>query len=313
MDSDIDVLIAAVAAAHHGVFSLRHLQKHKVSHRARQHRLDSGRWIQVHARAYRIAGTPASWRSDLLAACWAAGSRAVASHRSAAMLWELPGRREDLVEITCPRWRRARHDGLLVHETTRLSLRDVTTTDAIPVTTVERTIFDLCAVTSSTTADLAIDNALRRGLTDLATLERLLRRVGGRGRPGTQRFRALLQDRSPNLALTDSERERLLLRMLRRHGFPSPIPQFEIRDDDGRLIARPDFAYPDRKIAIEYDSYQEHTGKVALVRDSARRNAIVARGWAPIAATAEDLRRGGHQLASDLRMARAQRLAEPAS
>jgi very-short-patch-repair endonuclease len=200
-----------------------------------------------------------------------------------------------------------------VHETTSLSIRDKAEVDGIPVTTPERTIFDLCAVVGPTTVDLAIDNALRRELTTIPALERVLRRVGTRGRRGTQRLRELLQDRSPGLALTASERERLLFKMLRRHGFPEPIAQFEIRDADGRLVGRPDFAYPELKIAIEYDSYQEHTGKLALVRDSARRNAIVARGWAPITATAQDLRSGGHQLASDLHMARDRRLHEPAS
>ena len=47
-------------------------------------------------------------------------ARAVASHRSAAALWELPGARRDIVEITCPRWRRAQHDGLVVHESLAL-------------------------------------------------------------------------------------------------------------------------------------------------------------------------------------------------
>ena len=107
--------------------------------------------------------------------------------------------------------------------------------------------------------------------------------------------------------MSGSERERLLLRLLRRHGFPKPTPQLEIRDGDGRLVARPDFAYPDLKIAIEYESYRHHVGKAALVRDTARRNAVVALGWAPIAATAEDLRTGGHQLASDLWRARSHR------
>ncbi len=313
MDANIDVLVGEIAAAHHGVFSFSHLQELGVSHRVGQRRLDTGRWQRVHDRVYRIAGAPPTWKGDLLAACWAGGTRAVASHRSAAALWEIPGRRQELVEITCPRWRRARHDGLVVHETSALGPRDITLVDTIPVTTIERTLFDLCAVARSTTVDLAIDNALRRDLTDVIALERTLRRVGRRGRSGTLTFRKLLQDRSPDLALTESEREQLLLLMLRRHGFPAPVAQLEIRDDDGRLIARPDFAYPAEKIAIEYDSYQEHTGKLALVRDSARRNAIVGHGWAPITATAEDLRRGGRQLASDLRMARARRLAEPAS
>ncbi len=81
----------------------------------------------------------------------------------------------------------------------------------------------------------------------------------------------------------------------------------------GNLVARVDFAYPELRIAIEYDSYEHHTGKVALVRDSARRNAVVALGWAPIAATDADLRQGGDHLAQSLRRARNRRFDERAS
>ncbi len=85
------------------------------------------------------------------------------------------------------------------------------------------------------------------------------------------------------------------------------MPQYEIRDADGCLVARVDLAYIDLKIAIEYDSYAHHVGNEALVRDSARRNAVVARGWLPITATANDLRNGGHRLAVDVRRARSLR------
>jgi hypothetical protein len=194
-----------------------------------------------------------------------------------------------------------------------LSAEDMCKRDGIPASAIERTLFDLAGVVRATTLDLAIDNALRRELSDLDALNATHARLARRGRRGTQPFRDALAERSPETALSESERERLLFRMLRRHGFPLPAPQYEILDEAGNLVARPDFAYPDLKIAIEYESFQEHTGKLALVRDSARRNAVVALGWAPIAATAVDLRRGGNQLADALRRARNRRLAELAS
>lgn len=307
MQDYIDVLVAEIAEAHHGLFSGEHLRELNVSNHERKYRLGVGRWMLVHERVYRISGTPTTWRGSLLAACWAGGMRAVASHRSAAELWELPGRSRRRVEITCPRWRRARHSGLVVHESGALTDDDTTFVDGIPVTTPARTIFDLAGISGFTTVDLAIDNALRRELTDFAELHETLTRLARRGRPGTQMFRTALADRDPDGRLSASERERLLCRMLRRHGFPMPVPQYEIRDEAGNVVARPDLAYPDLKIAIEYESFQEHTGKLALVRDSARRNAQVALGWAPIAATAVDLRRGGNQLANELRRTRTQR------
>ena len=309
----VDERVAAFATHHHGIFRIEDLREMKITRVQRRHRVESGCWRVVYDGVYSIAGAPRSWTGDLLAAVWAGGDPALASHRSAAALWNLPGGRRDQVEITCPRWRRAQEPGLLVHESRRLQDVDRSEEQGVPVTSVERTIFDFAGVGGFTTVDLAIDNALRRGLTDHARLHDTLTRLARRGRAGTQLFRMALADRDPDTRLSESERERLLFRMLRRHGFPMPVAQYEIRDESGNVVARPDFAYPDLKIAIEYDSFQEHTGKLALVRDSARRNAQVALGWAPITATAVDLRRGGGQLADALRRARTLRHTELAS
>jgi predicted transcriptional regulator of viral defense system len=309
----VDRRVAAFASLHHGVFTMGQLSELRVSADHRRRRLESGRWTEIYDGVYSITGVPDRWTSGLLAAVWAGGGRALASHRSAAALWELPGSRHDIFEITCPRWRRTQEAGLVVHESKALTPTDAAVVDGIPVTSVERTIFDLCGVYRSTAIDIAIDSAIRRELTNVEQLESTLARLARRGRSGTQRLRRVLAERSPVTALTANERERLLFDMLRRHDFPPPVPQYEIRDETGNLIARPDFAYPDLKIAIEYDSVQEHTGKMALFRDSARRNSVVALGWAPIAATLVDLRQGGSALASALRRARNRRIAESAS
>jgi very-short-patch-repair endonuclease len=261
----------------------------------------------VHERVYRIVGTPLTWRGQLLAACWAGGTRAAASHRSAAELWQLPGREDKSTEITCPRWRRARHDGLLVHESLVLDHIDTTVRERIPVTTVPRTLFDLAGVVGPTTVDIAVATALRRELTTLLELEEVFDRLASRGRAGTTQFRAVLDLHRATPAQTESEAEHLILRLIANHGLPAPTPQYEIRRGDGSFVARVDFAYPELRIAIEYDSYAHHLGTEAHDRDGARRNAIVKVGWYPITATAADLRNGGHRLARDIADARALR------
>ena len=120
----------------------------------------------------RVVGTPLTWRGRLLAACWAGGTHAVASHRGAAELWQLPGRDIESTEITCPRWRRARHDGLLVHESLVLDDIDTTTRERIPVTTVPRTLFDLAGVVGPTTVNIAVAAALRRNSQRWSTSKR---------------------------------------------------------------------------------------------------------------------------------------------
>jgi very-short-patch-repair endonuclease len=298
-DLTIDHLVARIAERHHGVFALHHLDELEITQKARLHRVQHGRWVSPYDGVYRVAGSPHTWKGDVIAATWAGGEHAVASHRSAAALWALPGGRATPVEITCPRWRRTRHAGLVVHESTRLDGSEITVVENVRCTTVERTIFDLCALFASTTIDLAIDSALRRGLTSLAALHETHDRLATRGRRGGRRFRAALESRA-DAAPHESAPERLVARALVRAGLGKPSPQHVVTTRDGRFIARVDLAYPGRRIAIEYDSYQEHTGKVALVRDSARRNALAAAGWTVLSATAEDLRHGCRRLVSDL-------------
>ena len=51
-------------------------------------------------------------------------------------------------------------------------------------------------------------------------------------------------------------------------------------------------AYP-RLCSIEFDSYEYHTGKLALVRDNDSRNELRRIQWQTITFTAADLQRGG--------------------
>jgi len=306
MKSGLDDAIASIAARHHGLFGRQHLELLGVSEEACRHRLHTGRWHVVHDSVYRIGGAPTTWRATLLAACWSGGTRAVASHRSAAALHHLPGGRLDLAEVTCPRWQRARTPGLVVHESRLLTPADIAVVDSIPCTTIERTLFAIAGLGKPKTLELALDAALRRELTSLDALDALADRVAKRGRRGSARFRAALAARTPGEALPESAPERLLAIALTNHGLPAPQLQYVVRDGTGTFVARVDLAYARWKILIEYDSYQEHVGKLALVRDSARRNSLAALGFTTLTATAADLRDGADVLATAIRRVRAQ-------
>lgn len=302
MPPNLDSRLAEFAACNHGVFSTEHARLIGFSDELIKYRLKSGRWIDLHLNAYRLAGVPPTWRGALLAACWAGGHRAVASHRSAAALWGLPGGRTDLAEITCPRWRRARHIGVTVHETNELSSVDIAMVDGIAVTSPERTLLGLAAVAGDRTVELALDAAERRELVTPASMRSTILRLSKPGRRGVRRLRRILDLHDPQQGLSESEAETLLVRVLRANGLPKPTLQHSIYSGK-RFVARVDAAFVELKIAIEYDSYEHHTGRLALVRDSARRNQLVALGWAPITATAADLRSGGLELAAAIRAA----------
>lgn len=297
--------IAPFAANHHGVFGARDASAEGIDGRQIEFALRSDEIVRVHRGVYRFAGAPRTWEGDLLAACWVAGSRGFASHRAAAALHGIPGGRREVV-ITCPRWRRAHHHDIVVHESSHWTSADVVTVDEIPVASPALTLLQLASTVSRPLLETAFENVLRRQLATLDDLDDLLRRYARRGRSGVRRLRDLVRARDPLAPATDSERETQLLQVLREHGLPEPVRQFVVYHR-GRKLGTVDLAYPDSRIAIEYDSDEFHTGRVATSRDSERRHRMVAAGWFPVTAVNSDLRSGGALFCAALRAALADR------
>jgi very-short-patch-repair endonuclease len=103
--------------------------------------------------------------------------------------------------------------------------------------------------------------------------------------------------------------ETMLLRVLRQHGFAEPETQYVILDVAGGFVAQVDAAYPQWKIAIEYDSDEHHAGKLAHRRDSNRRLKIAAVGFEALTVTHDELDSGGRNLVAAVRTAKTRRLA----
>jgi very-short-patch-repair endonuclease len=288
--------LLATAASQHAVFSLAQARAAGFSGRQIERRLASGGWVRVHECAYAVGGVSLSWRGRLIAACFAGGVRAVASHASAAALWGLPGGREDRSEITCPRWRRARHDDVLVHEIKALPPGDVRIVDGIPATCAELTLLHLGAIGSFTLVELALERALRDELVSVESCARLLRRYARQGRAGVRTLRTLLDARDPARRPTESEMETRLIQTIRHLGLPVPEVQYEVRRPDGSFEARLDAAYPSRRVGIEYQSLQHHSTELERRRDRARVHRLRALGWEIIEVGPDDLQQGRHRL-----------------
>lgn len=302
VNSDRESQLVRRAEAQHGVFSGVDLAELQLLPRWRDNRLAQGRIVQVRHGAYRFAGTPLAWRGELLAAVWAGGPRGRASHRSSAALLGLTGGRTGIVEITCPRWRRARHDNLVVHETEAFDTVDTTVVDCIPSTTTARTLLDLGAVLSSSAVEYALDHALRQRMVTRTDLRCLLDRVGARGRNGAGVLRRLIEDRVPGRA-AESVAERQMVRMLVANGLPHPVLQHEVRHE-GRFVARVDAAYPQWMTVIEYESFAFHTGDAAHVRDNRRINELRRAGWSYVPVTRADITTGCIAVAATIRSIR---------
>lgn len=74
-------------------------------------------------------------------------------------------------------------------------------------------------------------------------------------------------------------------------GFPAPEVNWPLRAPDGREIRRLDYAWPELRIAVEYNGYAVHKGREA--EDADRIEDLRRRGWMVIVVEAEDLARPG--------------------
>lgn len=107
------------------------------------------------------------------------------------------------------------------------------------------------------------------------------------GRRGIVAVRDLLPLANP-LAESPMESEARLVMI--DGGLPHPVLQHEIMDRDFR-IWRVDFAWPEQRLAVEYDGLDWHSGPAAFVYDRKRRAALQEVGWTVLAIIADDVRR----------------------
>lgn len=283
-----DQALARVAAMQHGVISREQLRAVGGTKNTIRRRLDAGR-LEAACPPYvfRVAGAPASWPQHLWIAHLAWGENTAISHRASAAAWSLPGFVRPTAELIVPPDRRRVAPGI-VHRG-RLHPTDITYRNRLPVTTVARTLIDLAAIIEPPKLEVAYDDAVRRKLVNAALIERRLAEIGRKGRPGVRTLMEIIQSRRPDRRGPESPAETRFLPLLKEAGLPTPQCQYEVRDEDGRIVARIDFAYPDKKIAFEIDGYAYHSSKSAWVHDRKRRNRLTAMGWLIIHVTWSDL------------------------
>jgi uncharacterized protein DUF559 len=205
---------------------------------------------------------------------------------SAAFLWGV-----DLLPRACPvsvsvtgsaaGWPHSRRT---VHRT-RLDPGDITTYAGLPVTTPLRTAFDLGRQPQRVHALIALDAVCHRLLVQTSEIADY---VTERTRwPGAARLRLLLRLVDGR---AESPMETRLRLLLHDAGAPAPIPQYEIRDEDGRFLARVDLGYPQWRIALEYEG-DHHRERTQFRRDITRVNALRQAGWLVLRFTADDVLR----------------------
>jgi very-short-patch-repair endonuclease len=183
----------------------------------------------------------------------------------------------DLVEVTALRHRRRHAADVIWHESHHLTERDVTELEGVPCTRPVRTFVDLGMVLSPDALETVLNEGIRRNLLSVAAIGRRLEDLGPLRR-GAAVVSAVLDRHTPGHRPPESVLETRFLQLVRSAGLPEPVPQVQVRLGNG-AIARLDFAYVDRRIAIELDGAAYHSGELARKRDRRRDARLGTLGW----------------------------------
>jgi hypothetical protein len=230
-----------------------------------------------------IADGRLTWEQKLHALILGTGGRGVASHRSAGRLYQFDGfgeRTNATLELSVPADVRFRPQiDSVVHRAAALDPLDITTVKGFPCVTRERALTELGAVVPGVqSVRKALSSARRKGL-DLDRTRQTAERLHRPGQRGTGLLLRLLDNIPWEGRLPDTWFEELLALCLNDPALPEIQFQYPIRDDSGRIVARPDIAFPSVRLGLEAHSREFHFDEDAQALDEDRDIAAALCGW----------------------------------
>lgn len=216
------------------------------------------------------------------------GSAVAACMATAAAAWGFDTEQPKELHVLNPDGAQLRSSrGLVVHRRTGAPL---TILAGRPATTPSWTAIEVARGLARPRALATLDAALRSGTCSREELERAVGLQAGRR--GVVTAREMLALASPQ-AESPMESEARLVML--DGGLPPPVLQHEIVDLNGR-VWRVDFAWPEYRVAAEYDGVDWHSGPEALRRDRTRTAALQDVDWVAVPMIADDVRRYPAQL-----------------
>lgn len=261
------------------------------------HAVTIGRWRRLSpgvyapaAAAANVLSSPAAARgAELLLARSAQRTcpRAVISHGSAALMWDLPtlgnGSRPCVTVAAGTALR-----GLAAVHLHRAGLpaAEVVTVGGARITSAARTVCDVARECGSDAGVVAADAALRARLVTPAQLGAQVSRCARW--PGIASARRAVALADP---LSESPLESLSRLRIAAAGLPTPELQVEIGDDLGTFVGRLDFYWPEYGVAGEADGNLKYTDRSVLVDERRRQRRLESLGLVVVRWEWADLRR----------------------
>ena len=271
--------IAPLARRQHSLVTARQLDQVGLSANGRQWAVAAGRLIRIRYGVFMLPGVKPRWETHVMAAVLAAGNTVVASHLTAARLWQLFDRNEPAgaaVTIHLTAAGDHRLEGVTVHRQ-RLLPGERCAWDGMPVTTVARTLFDLANVVDVDVLGECVDEALRRKILMPSYLVKVLERHAGSGRRRLIPLREVLNERLPDFNRGANPWELDMDKQWDKLGLPPAERQcWTVAEGNHYCIDR---AIVELRLAVEWVGRDQHDGHGRYRRDRRRTSDLVLSGW----------------------------------
>lgn len=216
------------------------------------------------------------------------GQRAVACLGTAAALYGFDTENTTAIHVLDPGVRMRPTVGLMVHQRTGARLQRVSGRLA---TAPAWTAVEVARQLRRPRALATLDAALRSMRCTRSEIESAV--IEQRGRRGIVAVRDLLPVADQR---AESAMESEVRLVIIDHGLPVPELQYPIYGPAGELW-RLDLAWPEMRLAAEYESVEWHVGRGEMLRDKTRWAKIQELGWTIIPIVVSDVRREPYRLA----------------
>jgi very-short-patch-repair endonuclease len=268
--------IIAIATRQHGVLSLTQLLECGLTASGVRKRVAAGGLFRIHRGVYALGRPDLPVKGRWMAAVLACGPGALLSHASAGALHGIRATAATLIDITLTQPRSLKRPGIRVHTCTQLTSADITEEDAIPVTSVPRTLLDLATFLTRPQLERACEQAVLEGSFDLSAISELLAR--SHGRPGIRKLRAALARGDLGENVPASGLERRFRNLCEQAGLPAPeINRYLLLGDE---YHKADFLWRRERVVIEVDGDRYHSTGWQRRRDADRDSLLLAHGYA---------------------------------
>jgi len=218
--------------------------------------------------------------------------KAVVSHQSAAHMLRFPRLPALMPTVVVASHTTHQFPGVTVRRCSDLAESDVVVVDGLVVTNVVRTFFDLGGLLRFRHWDAIGESLVIAGKMELASFENLTVRLARRGKPGSRHAHDFLQERTGHIPKA-TILERQGRDLLAQAGLPAPLPEYPIPWQLGRRF---DDAYPEARVAIEWDSRAWHEQRAAMAADRRRDREAAAHGWVVLRFTWEETTDRPHEV-----------------